>query len=92
MGLKELTSSDLKKAHKIIAVLEFYGVTEDDIPLIAEIKNLRMELNDIKKIIKNEYTNNQKSKENKVFSKDQILKAYLEPQEEFIPNGKKANN
>lgn len=42
MGLKNLTPKELKKAQRILKALEFYGVTEEDIPLIATIKDLKV--------------------------------------------------
>ena len=49
MGLKQLTAKELKKAQRIIKALEFYGVTEEDIPLIAEIKSLKESVAVLKK-------------------------------------------
>lgn len=59
MGLRDLSTKDLKKAQKVLEALDFYGVKETDIPYIAKIKSLEEEIILLKKTLNKIASNNQ---------------------------------
>lgn len=93
MGLiRNMTPTKLKKAQRILEAMECYGVTEEDIPLIAEIKNIIVDVNNIKATLTNTSINTQKAKTSNKMSVEEALNTYFKPEEDFNPHGTSTNN
>lgn len=87
-----MTPRKLKKAQRILEAMEFYGVTEKDIPLIAKIKELVADVEDIKKTLTNTSINTQKVNSSNKMSVEETLKALFKPEEDFNPHGTTRND
>ena len=81
MGLKNITVRNLKKAQRIISALEHYGVSEEDIPLIKDVKNLKERVDSLEKDVKAISTKS---------SSESIAEAikFNSQVEEFYPHGR----
>lgn len=93
MGLiKTMTPRKLKKAQRILTAMECYGVAEEDIPLIANIKKLITDVDDIKSLLTNTEINTKKVKSSNKMSIEETLNALFKPEEDFNPHGTSTND
>lgn len=93
MGLKGMSKKDLKDSQTVIGGMEFFGVSEDDLPHIARIAELEAKVasleesvSQLRSVINDIYAGIAAPK-GSVATPQEAFMEYAEPVKEFKPYG-----
>lgn len=86
MGLAEMTPEKLQEAQKVLALFAFYGISEEDVKAVAEIRKLKDEVASLKEEVATLKQAKEKSEMAKLDgskSIGELMKEAMKPEQEL---------
>ena len=90
-GIKEIDIKALKQAKGFMAVLDLLGLTEEDLLLLKDIKDMKAELVELRAFrdeVNRYLRNTTKGGTESIISVQEAVKSFAGGVEEFRPNGR----